>query len=157
MNYRQAYLGMINAFPGGWDAMAAACGMSKDALENRIYERRGQAVTVHLGKQMQEFSGTTFFAEAVAADSAGVFTKLMLGGPVDREDLHLKFQELYSELGRLSTAYTEYTEDNNINKRERVKLEAISDEIHQTMQELMTLMFAIFCKDEAKKSGARTA
>ena len=34
---------MIRAFPVGWDAMAGALGMSRDALENRIYERKGQS------------------------------------------------------------------------------------------------------------------
>ena len=55
---RKAYLSMIRAFPGGWDAMAGALGMSRDALENRIYERKGQSVLVETALQMQQFSSS---------------------------------------------------------------------------------------------------
>ncbi len=70
---RKAYLALIKAYQGGWDAMAAALGLSRMALENRIYERKGQTVTVEIALAMQSFSGTTLFAEEVARESGGVF------------------------------------------------------------------------------------
>lgn len=139
---------MIDAYPGGWDAMAAALGLSRDALSNRVYERKGQSVSVNHAIQMQEFSGTTLFAEAIAVMSGGVFTKLIAPGAIDREDLHSKFQELWATLGTLSRAFTDYTDDNHIDKRERADLERISNEIHKTMRDLMALMFQIYCKPE---------
>lgn len=154
MNLRQAYLGMIKAFPGGWDSIAAALGMTRDALENRVYERRNQTVSVDLAQQMQKFSGTTLFAEAIAAESGGVFTRLVDVAAITDENLHEKFQELYKNLGILSSQYIEFTSDNDINKAERAKLEATADQIHKTIQELMGLMFHVFCKHDGEKLGA---
>ncbi|MDR6583793.1 hypothetical protein J2W50_001991 [Herbaspirillum frisingense] len=139
---------MIDAFPGGWDTMATALGMTRDALSNRVYERKGQAVRTQHSLEMQSFTGTSFFAQAIATISGGVFVKLADPGSVNREDLHSKFQELWSEVGELSRAYTAYTDDDHIDARERADLERISDEIQRTMQELMALMFQIFCKTE---------
>lgn len=64
MNIRKAYLAMIKEYPGGWDAMSAALGMTRDALENRIYERKGQSVLVETALQMQIFSASSHFADA---------------------------------------------------------------------------------------------
>lgn len=155
MNIRQAYQGMINSFPGTWDAMAAALGLTRDALSNRVYERRNQSLTVEQSLQMQEFSNTTLFAETVATLSGGVFIKLVEPGAIAQEDLHAKFQELWSKLGELSRAYTAYTDDNFIDAREKADLQRISDEIQRTMQELMALMFQIYCSHEQERvSGA---
>jgi len=128
--------------------MSAAMGMTRDGLENRVYERRGQSVSLDLAVQMQKSSGTTLLAQAIAADAGGVFYKLVEPGSVDREELHDKFQELYQELGRLSQQYVEFTSDNKIDKRERSHLETTADEIHQTVRELVALMFAIYCPVE---------
>jgi hypothetical protein len=145
---------MISKFPGKWDGMAAVLGMTKDALSNRVYERRNQSVSVEDALQMQEFSGMTLFAEAVATQSGGVFTKLVEPGAISHENLHSKFQELWATLGTLSRAFTEYTDDNHIDKIERAELERISNEIHKTMRELMALMFQIYCKpDSASEAG----
>ncbi|WP_100221475.1 YmfL family putative regulatory protein [Herbaspirillum rubrisubalbicans] len=152
MNLRQANLGMINSYPGGWDGMAAVLGLSRDALENRVYERKGQSVSVHQELQMQEFSGTTLFAEAIATRSGGVFTKLIEPGTVDREDLHSKFQELWAKVGDLSRAYTAYTDDNYIDSREKADLQRISNEIQRAMQELMALMFQIYCTQDEQSA-----
>jgi hypothetical protein len=142
---------MIKAFAGGWDAMAAALGMTRDALENRIYERKGQTLHVDTPLQMQAFSGTTFYAEAIATLSGGVFTKLIDAGDIHDEDLEMKFHELYGELGLLSRTYSESIKNGEIDKRERARLSGIADEIHKTMQELMSLMFAVYCRSESKE------
>ena len=43
---RSVYIRMCRAFPGGTEAMAASMGLTIDALKNRIYERKGQRVSV---------------------------------------------------------------------------------------------------------------
>lgn len=150
MEVKQAYLGMIRAYPGGWDAMAAALGMSRMALENRIYERKGQSMSAEDSLQMQEFSRTALFAEAVAQRSAGVFLKLPEGGAHDREELLVKFNELYAELGELSAKFKSSIEDGEINKREQVELADVGQHIHRTVEELLTLTFQIYCRDGVK-------
>lgn len=149
MASRQAYLAMIRAYPGGWDAMAAACGMSRASLENRIYERKGQTVSVELAELMQSFSGTTHFAEEVARGAGGVFMRLPEVAEVGNEELLGEFNKLYAELGDLSGKFRTYAADDEINRTERADLERVSQEIHRTVSELMALMFSVYCKPEA--------
>lgn len=125
--------------------MAAALGMSRDALENRIYERKGQSVLVETALQMQEFSGTTHFAEAVAQASGGLFMKLPDNNGKDRDELLAKFNELYGELGDLSIKFKASVEDGEIDKRERADLSDAGQNIHRTVEELLTLTFQIYC------------
>lgn len=99
MDMRRAYLEMIRAFPGGWDAMAAALGVTRAGLENRIYERKGQSLHVETARQMQAFSGCPAFAEAVAADAGGVFLPLPEAEEVGSDELLAMFNQLYAELG----------------------------------------------------------
>lgn len=136
---------MIKAYPGGWDAMSAALGMTRDALENRIYERKGQSVLVETAQQMQHFSGTTHFAEAVAQESAGVFVRLPERSNQDRDELLTKFNELYARLGDLSTKFRDYVQDNEIDKRERQDLSDVGQQIHRTVEELLALTFQVYC------------
>lgn len=147
MEIRKSYLRMIRAFPGGWDAMAAALGMSRDALENRIYERKGQSILAETGLQMQQFSETTHFAEAIAQASGGVFLRLpSVDEDCDREELLAKFNDLYAHLGDLSTTFKKSITDNEIDKDERAKLSDVGQDIHRTVEELLALTFQIYCR-----------
>ncbi|OYY46257.1 MAG: hypothetical protein B7Y56_03115 [Gallionellales bacterium 35-53-114] len=137
---------MIRAFPGGWEAMAAAMGFSKDALENRIYERKGQTLTVHQAEQMQAFSGTSLFAEGVARDTGGVFIKLPAAREIGNDELLSEFNLLYAKLGELSATFREAVKDNDIDKAEKADLDAIGQEIHCTVQELLALTYSVYCK-----------
>lgn len=148
MAKRQVYLAMIRAYPGGWEAMAAACGMSRVSLENRIYERKGQTVSVELTELMQSFSGTTHFAEEEARGAGGVFMRLPAIGDIGNEELLAEFNKLYAELGELSGKFRTYVADDEISRTERADLERVSQDIHQTVGELMALMFSVYCKPE---------
>ncbi len=146
MDMRKTYLDLIRAFPGGWDAMSAALGMSRDALENRIYERKGQSVLLETALQMQAFSRTTLLAEAIARMSGGSFMLLPESGLHDREELLTKFNELHARLGDLSRNFSDYTRDNVIEPHERHGLEDVGQDIHRTVAELLALTFQIYCR-----------
>lgn len=148
MDTRESYTKMITAYPGGWPAMAAALGMTKDALENRVYERKGQQINVHTAMQLQAFSLTTFFAEAISQESGGIFVKLPEFSECDHEELLGKFNQLYAELGRLSEKFNKHTQDGLIDPREKKDLTNTSQQIHRIVQELMVLTFAIYCPRE---------
>lgn len=143
---RTAYLSMIRAFPGGWDAMAAALGLSRDALENRIYERKGQSILVETAMQMQSFSNTTAFAEQIAAASGGVFMRLPDAYGAGQEELLAKFNALYAELGELSAKFHAYVQDGEITTTERADLSKEAQDIHRVVQELLALSFAVYCR-----------
>jgi len=155
VNIKQAYLGMIKAFPGGWDAMAAALGFTRDALENRIYERKGQDLHVQTALQMQSFSGTHLFAEAIATAAGGTFVKLPIVDAVDNEDISVKFHELYAELGELSVEFTTITKAGEIDKREQERVNSIVDRMHKTMDELRVLTFNVYCHETKRMTLAR--
>ncbi|WP_083370101.1 YmfL family putative regulatory protein [Chromobacterium sphagni] len=143
---RTAYQTMCKAMPGGWPAMAAALGFSKDGLENRVYERKGQSVSVHEALQMQAFSGTTLFAEAVAAEAGGVFIPLPDVATVDDEEIQRVYMELVDEVGRLAREWREATRDGEVDKRERQRLEGIRDAICTKVTQMNHLTFQVFCR-----------
>ena len=126
--------------------MAAALGMSRDALENRIYERKGQSVLTETDLQMQAFSGTSHFAEAIAAISGGTFVKLPCVEQIDNDSLLAKFNDLHAEIGVLSKQFNEFTRDNELDNGEQVKISATRDAIHQKTQELLALIFRLYTK-----------
>ena len=133
----------------GWNGTAGTLNMTKSQLEARVYEVKGSGMRVDTALLIQAYAGTTHFAQAIAAASGGVFVELPQAGGVRGVGLHDKFHELYVELGRLSAAYTAATEDGEIDPRERSDLEAIAQEMHKTVQELMALMFQIYCRPTA--------
>lgn len=153
MDIRQSYLSMIRAFPGGWDAIVGALGMSRDALENRIYERKGQGVLVETALQIQKFSDTTFFAEAVATASGGTFVKLP-DVDVDNDDLMKKFNKLYEELGIFSRDFNEsIRDDDEIDRREKALLEADAARMHKALAELLALMFRVYMRQPSAEAA----
>lgn len=155
MNLKESFLAMIRAMPGGWDAMAGALGMKRDALENRIYERKGQDLGVHTALQMQEFARTKQFAEAVAAVSGGTFVMLPSVDDIGNEEITDKFHEAFERLGDLSKEFREATRDGEINSRERDSLNRIVDDIHRTMDVLRALTFKVYCHETAVQQGGR--
>lgn len=154
MDLLSAYQEMIKAH--GWNGTAATLGMTKSALEARVYEVKGSGMRVDTALLIQAYSGTTHFAQAIAEQSGGVFIQLPEGEGVTAEELSGKFHELYVELGRLSATYTAAIQDGEIDRRERADLENISQEMHKTTRELMALMFQIYCRPEITKKEANS-
>ena len=145
MELKEAYKKMCTSMSGGWSAMAGALGMNVDALENHVYEKRGQSMSVHLARQLQDLSGTTLFAQAVAKDAGGTFVKLPEVDGADNDDLLAKFNALHARIGKLSEHFAIATADGEIDRRERADLSSIGDEIHRATQELLALTFRIYC------------
>lgn len=151
MELKNAYQKMCTAKEGGWSSMANYLGMTHDSLENRVYERKGQAISIHDALQMQKTTNTTYFAEAIANLSGGVFINLPETGELDHDELLSKFTDLYVEIGRLSEGFKESTEDGHITKKERDKLNNTGQNIHRKVQELLALTFVVYCKQDGKK------
>jgi len=137
---------MIKAMDGGWGAMCGAMAMSRDALENRIYERKGQGLLVEHALTMQSFSRTTLFAEAVATASGGTFVKLPSDMDFGNEEIDKKWRSLYKELGSFAHHFEDATADGEINKRERALLEADAACMHRIIEEMIALSFRVYTK-----------
>lgn len=151
---RKSYLGMIKSFPGGWDAIAAALGMSRNALENRIYETKRQSMTVDTALLMQKMTGSTLFAEAVAASSGGAFVKLPADLSDGNEVLAKKFRDIYVRLGTFAAHFEEATADEVIDARERAYLDADMDGLQRALSELMALTIRVYCEADGGQDGA---
>ena len=132
--------------------MAGALGMSRDALENRVYERKGQGVTVETALQVQAFSQTTHFAEAVATGSGGTFLKLPDDLNEGNELLLAKFQALYARLGEFSKDFTAATADDVIDRREQAILEHDAAELHKVVAELLALTLRIYAPQGGRET-----
>ena len=145
MDIRKSYLEMIKAMSGGWGAMCGALAMSRDALENRIYERKGQGLLVETALHMQSFSGTTLFAEAVATASGGTFVLLPADTEFGNEEIGKKWRALYAELGTLARDFDAATSDDVIDRREQALLEADAARAHRVLAELMALTKRVYC------------
>lgn len=148
MDIRHSYLGMIKAMSGGWGAMCGALAMTRDALENRIYERKGQGLLVETALAMQSMSGTTLFAEAVATASAGVFVRLPENLEFANEALDKKWRSLYIELGTMSHHFDEVTADDVVDAREQAVLEADAARLQRILAELVALTKRVYGRNQ---------
>jgi hypothetical protein len=144
MELRDAKLKMISGVPGSWGVVAGCLGMTVNALRNRAYEVKGQVLTEDHCLALQALSGTTYYAEAIATASGGVFVKLPDDLSCENEVLMKKFNDLYTELGTFSRDFSAATADEKIDQREREILEEDAARMHKVLSELVALMFRIY-------------
>lgn len=120
--------------------------MSATALENRVYGRKGQEVSVRLAMLMQEASQTAKFAEAVAMASGGVFIPMLQFQDIENRDIHEEYMRLIDRVGALARTFRECTEDNSIDRQERRTLENIGQEICTLVTQINAITFNVYCK-----------
>lgn len=145
MSIKQAITQMIDK-AGGQDRAAFELGMSLSALQNRLYSKKFQVITIEHALALQVISNTTFFAEAIAEESGGMFMKLPeVDEHCDNEELLSKFTQILGDLGELASTHREAIKDGNVNDREKHDLEQIAAHAHRHIQELLTLTFRIYC------------
>lgn len=138
MELLAAYQEMIKVH--GWAGTAATLGMSKSALEQRVYEVKGSGMRVETALLIQRYAGTTHFAQAIAHASGGVFYELPEVGDLSDEELQDKILELNIELGDLSLALKKAKADRIIDAKERAQLQEIEQRMHKTLRELNALI-----------------
>lgn len=141
---RSTYVAMCRSFPGGTAAMAAAMGYTVDALRNRIYEKKGQSLSVEDALLMQEFSGTKHFANEIARQSGGVFLEVIPAGIRERSELLTEFNRLTQELGELSKDYELSVRDGQIDGAEKAMLKRQAYRIHKQLEKILAISFAIY-------------
>lgn len=124
MDIRQAYLAMVKNFPGGWDAIAPALGFTRSSLENRVYERKGQSVLVETALQMQKFTGTTHFAQAVANESGGVFIETPSFHGVADVELLKAYTTIVMDEGKFAHDFQHALDSNKFTRKEYSMLKA---------------------------------
>lgn len=147
MELLAAYQEMIKVH--GWAGTAGTLGMTKSALEARVYEVKGSGMRVDTALLIQRYAGTTHFAQAVAHASGGIFYELPKVGDLSDEEIHDKLIELNIELGELSAAYLAAKKDGKIDKRESADLQDIVNRMHATLCQINALQVLEYCPTPA--------
>jgi len=136
--------------------MAAALGISSASLQNRVYEVKGQVVPTEMALAMQALSGTTYFADAIARRSGGVYVGLpALGDECDNDELLTKFTQIVDQLGVLARTHAQAIADGKVDAREKAELEQIARETYRHIQALLQLTFMLYQAPEGYEESGR--
>lgn len=146
MDVRSAVLKMVNAVTGKWIVAAAHLGMTENALKNRVYETKGQSLSTDDKLALQQLSGTTHFAEAIASASGGTFIKLPSIEQIENDSIQTMFNQNYAELGQLFATFTDAIADGVIDDIERRQLQAQGEQMHRKTETLLALIFSVYCR-----------
>jgi hypothetical protein len=131
----------------GWNGTAATLGMTKSALEARVYEVKGVGMRVDTALLIQRYAGTKHFAQAVAFASGGVYFDLPPANDDGNHDPDEKLLEIMIEAGEYASAYKKAKEDGVINRAERAHLHAIEQQMHKSLCELRVAILRKHGKD----------
>lgn len=145
MEIRSALVKLVGSVSGTWDVAAAYLGMSTNALRNRVYECKGQSLSIADALALQDLAGNKFFAQAIAAASGGTFVQLPNLGEIENDSIEAKFNQLYAEVGQLFSEFKVDVADGEIDAKERDRLTEKGESLHRSTQELLALIFSVYC------------
>ena len=120
-------LNMVNEFQGGRAAIGAMLSVDPIRFKNQLHEQKGMRISTETALTIQEFTGRTDFAEAVAHQSGGVFVKMPEHDNLVRADIHETFTETTKNIGLLIQEFLEAIEDGELDEIEHRRLEARKD------------------------------
>ncbi len=143
---RTAIQKAIKSYNGGWAAMSAALGLTVTALENRVYERKGQTLTLHEAMQIEAISNTKHITEAMAMRHNSVVIELPQGDK-DNVDLFVIQSELQGAVsGVCKTVADSISDDGVIDGKEEKLINESKREVHKTVERLVHTAFLIYRK-----------
>ena len=122
-----AILNMVNEFQGGRAAIGAMLCVDPIRFKNQLHEQNGMRVSTETALTIQEFTGRTDFAEAVAHLSGGVFVKMPEHDNLVRADINETFLQTTKGIGLLIQEFLEAIEDGVLDDIEHRRLEARKD------------------------------
>jgi hypothetical protein len=136
-------------FNGGIEALAAALSsldnlVKAQLLRNQLVGNERHFLSLDRAEAIIDLCNSDELAQAAARQRGGVFLRLPDPGEHDREELLTKFNELYAYLGELSATFRSATEDDEVDAKERRRLEGVGQKIHSTVEELLALTFAVY-------------
>ena len=146
-----AVLNMVNDYQGGRDAIAHLLNVESIHLKNQVYQQKGMSVPTERALLIQEFTGRTDFAEAVAHQSGGVFVKMPADDLVDG-DIQELFMECTKELGKLVAKFQAATDDGVVDALELKRLEAIKTRLCTKAASIIQMTEKVFCDKTAGES-----
>ena len=141
---RAAVQKAIKSYQGGWTAMAAALGMSVDALENRVYEKKGQSLALHEALMIESISETSHITEAMAARHHAVVITLPDVEHENKDLLVIQSQLQKALSGLLSTVANSYEDDGVIDRKEEKQILNEKTTAHKAVEKFVQVALAIF-------------
>lgn len=151
MNFRDAAKKMIDVI-GGWDAAAGLLGMSAGRLNNRVYSRRGQSLNHDQMMQLQASSGTSAYAEAVAAESGGTFVPHQISAMTD-DELQKELGEVMADCGHYVCDVVAATADGVIDAAELKRIANDRDVCHAAIEKVFQMLAEKCKRDLMRRAG----
>ena len=152
ISIKNAIKAMCQSVAGGYATMASMLGITKSALENRIYEVKGQRVSIEEAMMMQRLTGSTAFAEAVAHESGGVFVALPEAEYAE-EDIQAAFMSLSEAVGQFVTEWRDAVDDGELTPNEARRLEAVESRICSQAATIVALTKKYCARAEDENAG----
>lgn len=140
---------MAKSVSGGHAAVAAVLGYTKPALENRLYEVKGQRIGIDEAMLIQRISGRTDFAEAVASESGGVFVPLpedVCCAALAEEEISTRFLNIIERGGEMVRKWRESTADGEVTEAELSALLAVFRRCVAEQAAVIELTRRYFCR-----------
>lgn len=146
----QSLRAMAKSPNGGHATTAAMLGMTQSALENRLYEIKGQQISIEQAMLMQRMMERTDFAEAVAHESGGVFVALpeIDAAAMQGEDIMACFIGAVEKLGVLSAQWRVATDDGKVTCDESENLRRLACETAKFVLAVSVLTDHVFGGDD---------
>ena len=121
-----AILNMVNEFQGGRAAIAAMLVVEPTRFKNQLHEQKGMRISTETALTIQEFTGRTDFAEAVAHQSGGVFIKLPAAhNDLVDADINEQLMQATKNLGLFINEFLLSTEDEVLDPIEERRMQVI--------------------------------
>lgn len=148
---RRAYQRMSTAVSGSYATMASLMGLSESGLDARIYERKGQTLSVRHALLMQDTSERTDFAETMSKVSGGVFVRLPSVNLSDK-DIQNNFLNLGGKFGEFITAWRQAIADGALSAHERRQLDSIAQELYAFASAIVLLTNQYYAHGNTEES-----
>ncbi len=122
---------MCKSVRGGVATVAREMDISYPSLKNRLNGHNGQKISIEQALEMQDITGSSEFAKAVAHESGGVFIKLPeVGVDITEEDINRNAMLAAEKLGKIFAQIREFSANGQLDDWEL-------DEINKTKMSLL--------------------
>ncbi|UXY13845.1 hypothetical protein N8I74_10980 [Chitiniphilus purpureus] len=154
MSVRDVIHQLCLQFPGGYDAMAVAVGVSTGAmLRQKVLGHKGARLDIDEALMIQSASDNHQVIEALARECNGQFVYVPAASAVDRVDIGRALSELSIRTGALAQTFSESVRDDELDLIERRALEAGARAVGECAMSFAALCVAVYGNADAQGAG----
>ncbi|WP_158138685.1 YmfL family putative regulatory protein [Vibrio metschnikovii] len=135
----------IAGVTGGKEVVAAFLGMSVDAFNNHLYEKKGQRFfSIDELVEMSEFTNTPYIADYFASRVNHIVTEIPEVAELDSVDMFDCHLHLNAVKGLLDKTIEEAKEDGVFDEKERKSIRSLKREYQATFEAFMLKLDALY-------------